>query len=317
MIEVRHISASEYASLFAEPTHAFNSAEFAELNSHKCDSGPEFLLFSDPADGKPRLGLIAGRRGNLLRSPFSAPFGGFEAVGRQNADVYVEAVKALREYASQRGLTVSITLPPPVYENEWGHIAAQQLALMANGAGVECMDFNYSIPLTESVPGFNRRSRSKLNKSLRQGFRIETVYNTAMLREVYNVIVLNHTSLGYPVWMTFDDILATTTLAVNADFFRLSLADKTVAGAMIYHTAPGVCQLIYWGDDPAERDRCPMFMLAAHIIEYYRDAGFREFDLGPASKDGVPSPGLCFFKESIGARLTAKASLLLPEQHII
>ena len=311
MMEVKSVSPALYASLFDRPSHAFNSVAFNELNRHKCE-GVEYLVFSDPADGKPRLGLIAGRKGEMLRSPFSAPFGGFDAAGRQNADVYVEAVKALRGYASQAGLSVSITLPPPVYETEWGHIAAQQLALMANGAGVECMDFNYSIPLAEGASCFNRRSRSKLNKALREGFRVELVTDPALIREVYDVVVLNHTSLGYPVWMTFDDILSTTASAVKADFFRLSDADgHTAAGAMIYHTTPDVRQLIYWGDDPAERDRCPMFLLASHIIGHYREEGVREFDLGPASKDGIPSRGLCFFKESIGARPSAKATVRL------
>ena len=72
-MEILEVDSSEYQNLIPAPYHVFGSASFNELNKGKCDE-VYYLLFKE---GKFRLGLIGGRRGNLFTSPFSAPFGGF------------------------------------------------------------------------------------------------------------------------------------------------------------------------------------------------------------------------------------------------
>lgn len=100
--------------------------------------------------------------------------------------------------------------------------------------------------------------------------------------------------------MSLDDVEATAAL-VGADFFVVTHGGEDVAGAMMYPTASGVMQLIYWGDIPGYGELRPMNLLAYHIYEHYRAAGVRVLDLGPATEDGVPNYGLCVFKESLGA----------------
>lgn len=304
---IERVSADEYAALFPNPGHVFNSVAFNELNRHKCDD-IHYLVFKSEPEGKVRLGIVLGERSDCMRSPFSAPFGGFEAVDEQITDYYLEAAALLGEYSDK---PVTITLPPTIYETPDGHLAKQQLALLTAGAVTEFTDFNYSLPLQGHRPEFNKRSQCKLRKAMRQEYAIEQVSGIEGMKQVYDMIVLNHESLGYPVWMTFDDVVNTTGGIVKADFFILTIEGTPVAGALIYHATENIRQLIYWGDDPAQREKNGMLLLARHIIDHYTAEGATEYDLGPASKDGIPNRGLCFFKESIGCRPTTKPTLTL------
>ena len=75
-MELSRVSAKEYKNSFEVVFHVFNTVEFSELNSDKCES-LHYLLFKDK---KVRLGIVLGERENMLLSPFSAPFGGFTFV---------------------------------------------------------------------------------------------------------------------------------------------------------------------------------------------------------------------------------------------
>ena len=84
----------EYGELFATPSHVFNTVEFNELNRHKCEDIHYLTICDDK--GKVRFGVVLGLRGGVLKSPFSAPFGGIEERGVQSVERYVGAVDALR-----------------------------------------------------------------------------------------------------------------------------------------------------------------------------------------------------------------------------
>lgn len=308
---IQQSSAEEYASLFTGPVSLYGSAKFSELNRHKCPDGVEYLLVLD-AKGKVRFGLVAGRRGDSLRVPFSAPFGCLEEAGVQRVDHWMEAMAAVREWLGGRKLV--ITLPPPCYDRS-GAVARQQLAMLSCGGSQMFADYNYHLPLSmlddSYLARLDSRTRYNINLSMRKGFAFEAYPDASeeMLRRAYKVIYVNHTGLGYPVHMSEDDVVATSAI-IPMDVFIAVRDGRDQAAGIIYRPAPGAAQLIYWGDDLEHRPDFPMNFLAYNILRYYASIpGIEFFDFGPSSTDGIPAEGLCRFKQSLGGVLTPKVTL--------
>ena len=115
-MELFKVNDNEYKSYFNKTYHTFNSVEFSELNKNKVDE-LLYLLFKDT---KIRLGIVLGKRGNFLFSPFSAPFGGFSFL---KEDVSIEtidnSIKLLQEYSVYNNLSIKISLPPNFYSNDF------------------------------------------------------------------------------------------------------------------------------------------------------------------------------------------------------
>ncbi len=296
----------KYSSLTGPHTgHIYNTVAFAALNTHKCDA-VHYLVFADP---HPRFGLILGETDGRLCSPFSAPFGGITAIGPQRTSHYRDAVDALMEYAG--GRPVEIILPPTFYAP--GHIARQSAALLERGT-LAWADINHHYDLTDRRPAeerMNRSARKNLNTALRAGFEFRELStdDPANFADVYDVIRINRIYRGHPLRMSLDEILTTAPM-MDARLFALTLGGKTVAAAYLHHTAPGIAQVVYWGDLPDYRHLRPMNLLTTRIFRQCADDGLRILDIGISSYHGAIDPGLCDFKESIGCtpspRLTIK-----------
>lgn len=314
-MQFKRITPDEYAALFKSVSHTFNSVEFSQLNRSKCDD-VHYLAFADDK-GKIRLGIILGERGGLLRSPFSAPFGGMEERGPQRLSYYLDAAVELKAYGRACGKPVVVTLPPACYDSGCSRFSRQALCLLSGGGRQLYADFNYHYSLSD-FSLFDERlwasARRNLSASVCRGLEFECCVDPtdAEIEEIYSIIRANHESHGYPVHMTLDDIVATSKI-ISMDFFIVRKEGKGIASAIIYHTSPETVQLIYWGDLPEGRDSRPMNFLSYNIIRHYAESipasGVRFFDLGPASSDGIPAVGLCDFKESIGCRLTPKITI--------
>ena len=67
------ISPNEYQKHFIKDPHPFISIKYLKINSNKTDA----LICLVPSDNKYKIGLTLGINEKVLKSPFSAPFGGF------------------------------------------------------------------------------------------------------------------------------------------------------------------------------------------------------------------------------------------------
>lgn len=308
---IERVSAEEYGRWIDKPSHVFNSVEFNELNRHKCDE-IHYLLFRDEK-GKVRFGIILGQRGNELRSPFSAPFGGVEERDNCRLEYYVELIYTLQKYISDTGLHALITLPPEIYERN-GNINKFRLSASTAGTKIDCEDYNFHYPLNKFNEFESRlwdASRRNFRKALKSDFSFSHLsFNVENLRRVYDIVMANHSALGYPVKMTLDDIICTSKV-VEMYPFVLSHGDKDVASALYYATTQGIAQLIYWGDLRQYSSLRPMNAMAYYVMCFFAQRGFSIVDLGPASEDGVPALGLCNFKEGLGCELTPKVRIKL------
>ena len=58
---------------------------------------------------------------------------------------------------------------------------------------------------------------------------------------------------------------------------------------MVYPAGEGIAQVVYWGDMPGYSELRAMNLLAEYVYEYYRRAGMRLLDLGPATETVSPT----------------------------
>lgn len=308
IMQIKNLTPGEFASTF-QAAHIFNTVAFAQLNSDKVER-VHYLSFDDP---KTCFGIVLGESNGVLRSPFSAPFGGFLEKGTHGLERMEKAVDVLADYARERSLKLLITLPPLVYDetkmSKWVSVMIRKMQLRH-------IDLNYHLDISHvshysSV--INSSARNHLNQALRQNYCLHKLNsdNRDDVARVYNVISCNHKERGFPLRMTFEQVWQTISNVVSADFFVLEHEGCDVAAAQIFHVAAGIAQVVYWGDIRQYAKLRPMNYLAYSLFGYYADNGLRILDIGPSTENGIPNYGLCEFKESIGCSVTMKYSFEL------
>lgn len=306
-MQVRLTSPQEYAEAFPEHRHIYASPQFIATVAGKVDAVRHFIGF----DGNhPRMGIVLGYSGGQWRCPFSAPFGDIECRKPQALEHIYDFISELRHTLADD--PISITLPPAFYSPD--HYAALT-GVLANFAKSTVWDYNYHYPLSQAADPeayMNSQARNKYRNALLHPYRFEL---TTDIDAAYEVIRQNRESKGYPLAMSLDQVKATVSPQgpVKADFFLLTDQEtgQHAAAAMAYHAAPGIIQIIYWGDAPGHAAARPMNLLPFRIFAHYREQGARIVDIGPSSSAGIPSPGLCRYKESIGCRLALKPTFRL------
>lgn len=312
-MDIERVLPGEFGEYFPNGcSHLYNSVEFAELNAGKCDDVHYLVL----RDSKVRFGIIAGERGDALHSPFSAPFGGFCANSRQSVAAVDGAVAALLRYASDAGMDFRVTLPPPVYDSD---LSIKTAGALFRSGRLVCADVSYHYDLA-GFAGFERsmpsKARNKFREAMRHDFRVECagIGDLGVAARCYGVISENRRWKGYPLRMTFEQVAATAPLA-GSIFIVLTLGGADVAAALVQRVGAGVGQLVYWGDVPGYSGYRPMNRLAFETFAVCSASGLRILDLGPSSDGGVPSYGLCDFKESLGCEASLKHTFLIPGRH--
>lgn len=295
-MEIEELSPQVYAQQFT-PIHVYDTTEFNLLNAYKVEK-VHFLSFNDK---KRRIGIILGQRGKQLLSPFSSPFGGFSFNKTQRLEYINMAVETLQEYAKSNGLAMRIALPPMFY-------SPQQLAETANCLSrfgkLRHLELNYHFPVSAFAQYDNiieRNAKKNLHRSLEEDFEFLAIDSKDQdnIAKAYDVIRRNRSERGFPLRMTFQDVVKTIQ-TVRADFFLLKHNGNEIAAAQVFHVAQGIAQVIYWGDLREYSSLRPMNYLAYKLFEYYYKTGLKILDIGPSTEEGIPNYGLCDFKTSIG-----------------
>jgi hypothetical protein len=290
------VQAPEYQRSIVSPLHVFNTVAFSEHNRSKCEE-IHYLVWEN-AKG-PCLGLLVGRRGSRLFSPFSAPCGGFSPVGTISAEEIREAVLLLCGWARERNLSVSLYPPPHFYAPQFLEQSLQ--AMIACGFKVECEELNHQIPLT-SIKDYEDSLWRNALKNLRKAEQSDLVFSLldpSELGVAYEVIRQNRVTREKPLRMSFEEVKSTMTV-IEGQSFVVRRNGSDVAAAIVFHVAPQIAQVIYWGDCPGYSEYRPMNFLVAELVKFYLSQNFRLLDIGISTVDGVRDDGLCNFKESVG-----------------
>lgn len=303
-MEIIEITAENYAEAFPKPKHFFNAAAFNAINTYKCDQ-VFYLLFKDT---KVRLGIVFGVRNNILNSPFSAPFGGFEYTTEEVRLQQIDAaLKALRDWAQSKNYNGIKIVPPPFFYNP-NFLNKIDNCLYRAGFDKTNVELNYQFPTDkagddyESILWYN--ARKNLKRANQAGLAFEKLDN-AYGKAAYDIIAQNRKERGFPLRMTWEQV-AETTAIIKADFFIVKKETSSIAAALVFHVAKSIVQVIYWGDLPEFSEYKTMNFLSLHIFKYYKDAGITMVDIGPSTESSIPNYGLCEFKESIGCDINIK-----------
>ncbi len=306
-MDVVEVTAEQYGEINNRPYHVFNTASFNSINSTKADR-VYYWLFKD---SRYRLGLICGERQRKLYSPFSAPFGGFSYLDPDVSILMIDkAVAGLINLCKCKGITsVSLTLPPLFYDEKF--VSKMLNALFRADFRIETVDINYAF----DARGFSdrypeqiwRNARKNLKTALSHELSITKCEDLAGKEAAYEIIRDNREAKGYPLRLTWNEVLTTSSI-IPVDFFVVSDIDKKeIASAVVYQVKAGeIALVVYWGDRHEHSDKRPMNFLSYKVFEYYHARGIRFVDVGPSSQNSIPNHGLCEFKESIGCSVSPK-----------
>jgi len=305
-LSIDRVDVSEFAATLKTTSHVFNSAAFAELNKGKC-SEVHYLLASD---SKPRFGVILGETEEAFACPFSAPFGGIEPIsGSARLEALEQCIDALKDYTVARSKRLQVTLPPIVYAEDF--IAHQINCFSRAGFGMVSIDLSHYFPtskMSRYTEIVDRSVRKNLATAERAGlsFRKVETGNDSLLLEAYSIIEENRKAKGYPLRLSFSEIVNTSHI-IDIDVFTVTDADVAIASALVFRVAPRAVQVVYWGDKPAFADRRPMNFLARGVFAHYAaEVGINFIDIGPSTEKSLPNYGLVAFKENIGCNVSPK-----------
>lgn len=285
------VTPDDYARLFPKPSTAFGSAAFNMLNSAKV-SRIEFLAGLD-ADRRPVMGMIAGLRDGIWRSPFSAPMAALSWNRDLRLSTVADFFTKVKEHLSPYPL--HIMLPPEF-------IAPSMLAKIAgttlNMASKVIVEYNYHYDLS-LLPDFEKHLTPAAHRHFKRALKENFIFETSTISMAYPVIQANYAAKGYRLPMSLSN-LEDTAKIIDIDPFILRHGGTVVAAAIIYRIAPGIAHLVYWSNMPRTESMRPMNILPYHIFRYYAGLGFKIVSLGTSSTDGIPNYGLCDFKSSLG-----------------
>ncbi|MEQ9376701.1 MAG: hypothetical protein RIG68_16050 [Imperialibacter sp.] len=305
-MEIVEVTAQEYNAMVSA-AHVFSTVGFNTLNADKVDA-VKFLVFKD---SKVRMGLILGIKGATAKSPFSAPFGGFSMAGSPSLEQLDEATDALKSWITGNLLTELVITPPPLLYDP-SVLSKVTNVLYRKGFVQKNMDLNYALDLETELPYaslLRKNARKNLNNALANNLVLKVCATAEEKEAAYQVIAANRAAKGYPLRMTWQQMLSTTKI-IEADFFLVTKEDVTVAAAIVFAVTDDIMQVIYWGDMVEYSHMRPVNFLACQLFEHYRNAGKKVLDIGPSTEDSLPNYGLCDFKESIGCEVSIKPSYI-------
>jgi hypothetical protein len=300
-VEILEVTPQIFDATFPEPTHVFNSGAFNELNASRFEA-VYYLLFKD---SKTRLGIVFGLRDKVLLSPFSAPYGGFENV---NSDIKLyqidAALEALFQWSTSKGFVGLRILPPSSFYTP-DFSAKMTNCLFRAGFTTQNIELNYYFHTNNFTDSYSQtiwyNAKKNLNKSLSFGLTFEKL-PAEHGSIAHSIIVQNRSERGFPMRLTWEQLEATSAV-IAVDYFLVKSADNTIASAIIYHVAPAIVRVVYWGDLPQYSDFKTMNFLSYNVFKYYKEQGIKTIDIGHSTVDSVPNNGLCEFKEGIGCSI--------------
>ena len=303
-MEILEVAANQYAEIFSKPYHFFNAAAFNNINAYKCEQ-VFYLIFKDT---KVRLGIIFGQRNNKLVSPFSAPFGGFLATSEDVKLNQIDAaLEALTTWATLKKMEGMRIVSPSFFYNE-NFLNKVYNCLYRAGFESSNIELNYQFPTHKFNENYQTNIWYNARKNLKRAFQANLTFEKLANQDgkkAYDVIAQNRKERGFPLRMTWEQVLETTTV-MTADFFLVKKEATPIGAAVVFHVADQIVQVIYWGDLPQYAEYKTMNFLSFQVFQYYKQQGIAMIDIGPSTEDSIPNHGLCEFKESIGCDISIK-----------
>ena len=302
---MRCVAADDYHHFFPASPHCFLSREFIAINAHKVDE--VLYLLSDRENC--RLGLVVGRTARMLRSPFSAPFGGFHFRSeRHHTRVMDEFIDELQTYAITLECDVVLTLPPfPYHPTFYGKMLN---VLLRKGFVLDYPEIHHWADLSAFSGRYpDRTVHCHLRNAENAGLVLARAETPEERELAYRVVADNRALMNRPICMTLSDVEEVGEIIPLDIFVVKDRAGVICASAFVYQGQDAVAQPVFWADTLVGRSSRAMDFLLDGLWRHYKAAGFTKLDAGISSVGGIPNDGLIQFKENHGCRASPRFTL--------
>ena len=308
---IKRVEPYEYKTLIPDRAVFFNEPDFTELNKDKVDEVFYLIIMRGESA---RFGLIAGRAGHEMRTPFSAPYSYPVSVIKDSKQESIDAaLEVYEDYCRGIGIESIRFIFPPLFYDE--HLLSGWVnAFYRRKYEVINLDINYALNLEklnvdEETYGtlITQNGRKGLRKARRSGLEIVRCESEKEYREAYEIVRIGHDSKGFPVHMSYEQLSDTLKL-VDHDAFIVRKGDTGIVAEFLYKINDRIVQGIYTGTHPDYMDCNGMNLLTWYTIKYYGDQGYKILDKATSTDNSEPNYGLCNFKESVGCERSLKYS---------
>ncbi|MEY4273270.1 MAG: hypothetical protein RL638_218 [Bacteroidota bacterium] len=313
-MEIEELEPEIYSSIFQEVSHKFNSVKFNLLNINKCER-LYFLIFKD---SKYRLGIILGVKENYLISPFSATYGGFEAVKNEiKLSQIDDALILIKKWIISKKYIGLRVIQAPCFYNPLLH-AKLSNCFFRSGFKILNSELNYHFELSNFNEKYSEFIWPNARKNLNKSFTFSLVFEKIDSNQgqlAYDIIAQNRKERGFPLRMSFCQLYDTQNI-IPIDYFLVKSENQLVAAAIVYRLSEKISRVVYWGDLPEYSHFKTMNFLAFNIFKYYKGEGYDFIDIGHSTVDSVPNHGLCEFKEGIGCSISVLNEYVLLNKYV-
>lgn len=287
------VSKEVYRRHFTTDPNMFITEAFIDLVEKKCDKVIRLMR-----DGDSSIGLILGLKEDTIRSPFSAPYGGFHYSHEyMSYNVVFDFLSDLKDYVISRRLkNVSITLSSDLYQVNMN--AKLVNAFIRLGFTMATPDITHWVSLKKFEGTWVKNVVAQnCRKAVKHGLTWSVVTDKKSMEDAYEVIFRNREKRERKIYMTLDNLLDVNRI-IPVDFFLVRDSDGNSMGAGIFYRGhEKIVQGIFVGDDLKKRNLGVMNFLYKNCYEYYKEMGIDYIDLGTSSFEGEPNVGLIRFKE--------------------
>ena len=306
------LSEKEYFSRFTQAPHFFVSRGFLNTVVTKTEEIKYLVHEKSPY----RIGLVLGVDNHSLTSPFSAPFGGFHYAHNKLYSTDIDTfIQDLQLYMLKHNYnSFSLTLPPAPHEQS-NDIKVLN-SLLRHGAELAPPGLHCFVDLREFQGVFQYgTSRAHSRQGEREGVVIYACTTLEEKEQSFSIIAQNRKAHGYPLYMNFDEVLEIEKHCMVDWWIVQHPLRGAIGAAIIYRISETIAYLTFWGDINEGRAVKAMDVLSLKLLQYYKEQGVIFFDMGIATEDGVPNPGLLRFKETHEAKVVPRYSLVWQQSH--
>ena len=288
------IPLKEYQKHFTKDPHPFISTKYLKINSNKTDA----LICLVPSDNKYKMGLTLGMNKKVLKSPFSAPFGGFHFNNNRIYYSYINNfINALKEFIIKEYSGIDITMPPDYYNYSMNTKCIHSMI---------CAEFILGIPEINNWIDLNYFQGKFPDPQVKRNLiKAKNILSFSAISDIkdkekcFQIIVDNRTRLNREIHMNFNDILELGKI-IQIDYFLVQENTNIVSSAIIYRINNNIVKVVFWGDTDYGRTVHAMDFLVDNLWKYYMAKDYTIIDVGTSTSLGVPNDGLIRYKENHG-----------------
>ena len=237
---------------------------------------------------------------SIPRSPFGS------VIGRNgSAKGIKDFVDMVFANLKERGVkSMVIHHPPQIYES---FIAETEL--LKSGFRTKYHDLNQHIELSDRwEESIHKMQKRKLNSLRDEGFFFRKMERTEF-ETAHKFIAVCRQAQGLQINISLEQLTKLNEQLPGVyECFGVFRGDKISALCITANADANIAYYYLPATSPMFRDKSPMVLLIAGMVDYYNKNGFRYLDLGVSSVQGKTQETLRLFKERMGAVETQKST---------